>query len=205
MVRVKICGITNLDDALAAVGCGADALGFVFWAGSQRHISAAVAAEIVKELPPFITTVGVFVNETRSRIDDILAEVPLCAVQLHGDETPEFCSGFDVKVIKAVRVRDKGDIEALSDYDVSAFLLDSYREGFSGGTGVTFDWSLATGAKMLGPVIVSGGLTPDNVAEAVRVVRPYGVDVSSGVEKSPGRKDSSAICSFIAQARIQED
>jgi phosphoribosylanthranilate isomerase len=199
--RVKICGITNLDDAEAAVECGADAMGFVFWTESPRSIAPDEALRIVSEVPPFLTTVGVFVNEPPEVINQVVRRVGLGCVQLHGEEPPEGCEGINAKVIKAVRVSGEKDIEGLDRYDVSAFMLDTFREGVQGGTGETFDWDIAIKAKRFGPLILSGGLTPENVAGAITHVRPYGVDVSSGVEREPGKKDPEKIRNFIDAVR----
>ncbi|MEK7773442.1 MAG: phosphoribosylanthranilate isomerase [Deltaproteobacteria bacterium] len=200
-VKVKICGITNMEDAAAAFEGGADAIGFIFYGKSPRHITPLAASRIVEELGPFITTVGVFVNETPEEIKAAVSASGIDCVQLHGEERPRDCGGYGVDVIKAVRVRDGRDIERLKDFRVSAYLLDAYREGIHGGTGEAFDWALAVEAKKSGRIILSGGLNPDNVREAIRRVRPYAVDVSSGVESSPGRKDLDRVLRFIKEAR----
>lgn len=200
-VRIKICGITDPGDATAAVDAGADALGFIFYKKSPRYISPEEAEQIVIKLPPFVTAVGVFVDETDEEVNRIVKLARLGCAQLHGSETPVVCSRVEAKVIKALRVRDEKDIEGLRGYCVSAFLLDTFKEGVPGGTGETFDWDLAVAAKDLGPVILSGGLTPENVADAILKVRPYGVDVSSGVELSPGKKDHYNMRRFIEKAR----
>ena len=199
--KVKICGITNLDDALFAVESGADALGFVFWKKSPRFIEASAVKAIVKALPPFVSCVGVFVDEEASCVNDIARQTGLSCVQLHGSESPEFCRGMELRVIKAFRIKKSNDIASLSGYDVSAFLLDSYSEGAPGGTGKVFDWAYAIEAKKYGKVILAGGLTPVNIEDALRKVGPYGVDVSSGVESSPGKKDRGKIKEFIQQVR----
>ena len=201
MTRVKICGITNLDDALAAVEFGGDAIGFVFVPNTPRYIEPAKAAEIIARLPPFVTTVGLFVNDSKERIKQIADQCKLSVLQLHGQESPDFCLQFDRKVIKAFRVKDKESLDALPKYNVSAYLLDTYVKGAMGGTGVTFDWSLASDAKKYGLVILAGGLNPENVAKAIQQVHPYGVDVSSGVEAEPGKKDHSKLKDFIEAAR----
>ena len=201
MTRVKICGITNLDDALAAAEFGADALGFNFTKKSPRSIEPQKAAEIIAQLPPFIVPIGVFVNEREDRIREIVALAGLQGIQLHGDETPEFCQRFGSRVIKAFQVKDKESLKHMSHYRVSAYLLDSYREGVRGGTGTTFDWHLAVVAKTFGRIILAGGLNPDNVAEAVKLVQPYGIDVAGGVEREKGIKDHMKLKAFIHEAR----
>lgn len=200
MVKVKICGITNLDDALAAAECGADALGFVFYEKSPRYITPETAAHIIKVLPPFISTVGVFVDETNEKINDILHVTGLNIVQLHGDESQEMCDSWS-RVIKAFRIREFTDLERLKDYTVSAYLLDAYDRDMPGGTGQVFNWDIALEAKNLGKVILAGGLNPDNIARAVTRVRPYAVDVSSGVEKIKGKKDIAKMKLFIERTK----
>lgn len=201
MVKIKICGITNLDDALAAVDCGADALGFNFYKKSPRYIEPHKAAEIIAQLPPFIVPVAIFVNEREERIREILQASCIHGVQFHGDETPEFCQRFGNSVIKAFQIKDKESIKHMAHYRVSAYLLDSYREGVRGGTGETFDWHLAVVAKTFGRIILAGGLNPDNVAEAVKLVQPYGVDVAGGVEREKGIKDHAQLKKFIVEVR----
>lgn len=201
MVKVKICGNTNLDDTLAAVEAGADAVGFVFYPKSPRVVVTKTAAAIISRLPPFVTPVGVFVNEELGTVRRIMEECGIPLAQLHGDESPQYCAELGRPVIKAVRVRDRRDLERMTAYQVDGFVLDALVEGVPGGTGVTIDWDLAGEAQMLGPIILAGGLTPDNVVAAVRRVRPYGVDVSSGVEKSPGKKDHAKVRAFIANAK----
>lgn len=201
MIKIKICGITNLDDAMAAADAGADALGFNFYKKSLRYIEPEKAAEIIAQLPPFIVSVGVFVNEREDRIYEIKQLTCLQAIQLHGDESPEFCQRFGNRAIKAFQVKDKETIKHMAHYRVGAFLLDSYRDGVRGGTGMTFDWHLAVVAKTFGKVILAGGLTPANVAEAVKLVQPYGVDVAGGVEKEMGIKDHAKMKKFISEVR----
>jgi phosphoribosylanthranilate isomerase len=188
MVKVKICGITNPDDALAAVEYGADALGFVFYEKSPRYIIPETAAHIIKVLPPFITTVGVFVDETKKKINEIIHVAGLNIVQLHGDESQEMCANWS-RVVKAFRIKEFTDLERLRDFNVSAYLLDAYDPDLPGGTGQVFNWDIALEATKFGKVILAGGLNPDNIARAVTRVRPYAVDVSSGVEKTKGKKD----------------
>lgn len=201
MVKIKICGITNLEDALYATECGADALGFNFYKKSPRYIDPPRAAEIIAQLPPLIMSIGIFVNEHEDRIREIQQLTCIPTMQFHGDESPEFCQRFGGHVIKAFQVKDKESLKAMAHYRVGAFLLDSYRDGVRGGTGVTFDWHLAVVAKTFGKIILAGGLTPENVAEAVKLVQPYGVDVAGGVEKEKGIKDHVKIKKFINEVR----
>lgn len=200
MTRVKICGITNIDDALAAADYGADALGFVFYEKSPRYISPENAGRIIRSLPPFITTVGLFVNESRKEVEKITALSNIDVVQLHGNEPPEDCL-LSRRVIKAIRVKDLRDLEALGAYRVSAFLLDAYTEGLFGGTGQVFNWDIAIEARKFGKIILAGGLTPDNIEKAVRLVSPFAVDVSSGIERDKGLKDHQKMKLFIERAR----
>lgn len=201
-VRVKICGITNPEDALAAVEFGADALGFVFFRESPRYVAEDQAASIIRQLPPFITTVGVFVNEKPEEIENIVLRTGVDAIQLHGDEPPSLCA-LSRRVIKAIRVKSLESLDPLIDYqdNVAAFLLDTYTSDAFGGTGRIFNWDIASYAKQFGNIILAGGLTPANVAEAVRQITPYGVDVSSGVESRKGRKDHTAMKAFIGKAK----
>ena len=203
-IRIKICGITNVNDARLAVDLGADALGFIFYRQSKRCISPALAAEICAALPPFVSKVGVFVNESAAVIQQVLTDCRLDAVQLHGEELPEFCRRLPVKVIKAIRVLDAGSLRAAAEYDVDALLLDTYTAEQRGGTGQTFDWTLARQAKTVlrPPIILSGGLTPENVADAIRQVEPFAVDVASGVESEPGRKDPVKLRRFFEAVRV---
>jgi phosphoribosylanthranilate isomerase len=205
MTRIKICGITNLEDASRAVELGVDALGFIF-AQSPRRIDEKKAKEICFSIPPFISKVGVFVNEDKEVVLRILKGSGLNTVQFHGEESPEYCQEFKiggVKIIKTLRIKDRESPKNLSYYEVDAYLLDTYVKGITGGTGKTFNWDLALEAKKLGkPIILSGGLNPDNVAEAVKKVRPYAVDVSSGIEKEPGKKDYEKMKKFVREARL---
>jgi len=204
--KVKICGLTRLPDALAAVEAGADALGFMFFAGSQRNISPAAAAQIIRALPPFVAKVGVFVNASAETVHATVAECGLDTLQFHGEETPEFCRQFaPLKVVKAFRIQNAESLKPLPDYSVDAWLLDSHVPGQRGGTGEKFNWDLACQAKELGrPVILAGGLTPENVADAVQQVWPFGVDVSSGVESAPGEKDAGLVRRFVEIVREME-
>lgn len=197
MVRIKICGITNLDDALAAVSFGADALGFVFYPKSPRLVSQQAAAAIISKLPPFVARVGVFVDEQMERVKTIMEECNLDYVQLHGSERPEFCRALGKRVIKTLRVKNESVLQQLSEYTVPAFLLDAYKPGIPGGTGQTFNWDIAARAARSATVILSGGLTPQNVAQAIATVKPYAVDVSSGTEASPGKKDHAKMRAFV--------
>lgn len=183
-----------------AVEAGADALGFVFFKESPRHISHDKAREIIRKVPAFVSTVGVFVNEPDWRIDEVMRLTGLDVAQLHGDESPEECCKFR-RVIKAIRVEKLTDLDPLSKYDVSAFLLDTYSKGSYGGTGRVFNWEIALEAKKYGNIILAGGLNPDNVAEAVKYVEPFAVDVSSGVEADKGKKDPGKVREFIRRAR----
>jgi phosphoribosylanthranilate isomerase len=201
-VRVKICGITRQQDLHVACQAGADALGFVFYEKSPRHLTIATAAALVRELPPFVQSVGLFVNAAPAFIEAVLQDVPLDLLQFHGDETPADCMRFGRPYIKAVRVnRDTDLLKCAADFDTArGLLLDAYVPGVPGGTGERFDWSLIP-ADLPRPVILSGGLTPDNVAEAIQRVRPWAVDVSSGVEEAKGIKDAHKIAQFIAKAK----
>jgi len=201
MIKVKICGITNKEDALYAAGCGANALGFIFYEKSPRYIAPDNAKTIIAALPPFVTTVGVFVNKDFNDIRDMALLTGITVVQLHGDESPSYCNLVEGKLIKAIRVKNDRSIEGLKKYDVDAFLLDSFDKNSFGGSGLTFDWKLAEKAKQYGKIILAGGLTPDNVEEAVKKVVPYGVDVSSGVEKKPGIKDNNKVKEFIIRSK----
>jgi phosphoribosylanthranilate isomerase len=202
MIKIKICGITNIDDALAATNYGADALGFVFYPKSPRAVTPDTAKSIISSLPPFITTVGVFVNEEPTNIEKILSYTGLDIIQLHGFEPPEACS-FNKKFIKAIRVKDLSDLTLLTRYKMaSAFLLDTFSSESFGGTGQTFNWEIAIEAKKFGRIILAGGLSPDNVEHAIRLVQPYGIDVSSGVEGDiKGKKDHKKLKLFIERAR----
>ncbi len=201
-LKIKICGITSLADALAAVEAGADALGFMFYQPSPRFLPFDAARKIISQLPPFVAKVGVFVDATEDFIRQAITECGLDTLQFHGGESPGFCRQFPLPTIKAFRVQGLESLQALPAYDTSAWLLDSFVPGQSGGTGTKFNWDLALEAKKLGrPVILAGGLTPENVAEAVRRVQPYGVDVASGVEAAPGKKDPAKVRAFIQAAR----
>jgi phosphoribosylanthranilate isomerase len=200
MVKVKICGITNLEDALAAADYGADALGFVFYEKSPRNITPQRAKDIITKLPPFITTVGVFVNEKPKKIKEIMEFGGINILQLHGDEPPEDCKIWH-RVIKAFRVRDFNDLHPLEEYKVSAYLFDTYSPEAYGGTGQIFNWDIAVDAKRFGRIILSGGLNVENVEKAILYVRPYAVDVSTGIEAEKGKKDLKKMKEFIKKAK----
>ena len=202
MTKIKICGLTNLDDAVAALDLGAEALGFVFFKKSPRNISPAKAAEIIAKLPAFTTTVGVFANGTREEILKIVDQTGISVIQLHGEEPPEACL-LTRKVIKGIRIKSLESLEPLKRYQglVSAFLLDTYAPHALGGTGQVFNWDIALEAKNFGRVILAGGLTPENISEAIGMVRPYAVDVSSGVELEKGIKDHQKMKLFIERAK----
>jgi phosphoribosylanthranilate isomerase len=201
-VRIKICGMTNTEDAVAAAELGADAVGFVF-SPSPRQVSAEKAREIIIALPPFIQTVGVFVDEDPERVASIADSCRLDMLQFHGKESAAYCRRFGQQVIKAVRVQDHDRLEGCSEYSgvVAALLLDTYVPDRYGGTGLTFDWNLALEAKKYAPIILAGGLNPDNVADAISAVKPYAVDASSGLEKEPGVKDHEKMARFIQTVR----
>ena len=202
VVRSKNCGITRIEDALAAVAAGADAIGFVFYAKSPRAVTAVQARAIIAALPPFVTTVGLFVNASACELNETLDAVPLDLLQFHGDETPEQCEGYHRPYIKALRVKAGDDIAGACHAYASAsgILLDAYVEGVPGGTGQAFDWSLIP-QGLSRPIILAGGLTVDNVVQAIDQVRPYAVDVSGGVEKSKGIKDHDKIRAFMHNVR----
>jgi phosphoribosylanthranilate isomerase len=198
---VKICGVTNADDATCAFESGADAIGFNFYPSSKRFIVPEKAREISEALDISILRVGVFVNPARDYVDATIRQVALNAIQFSGNETPDDVSGYELKVFKAIHITGVESLAALKLYGVDAFLLDTHRDGDFGGTGETFDWDVARKAKQFGKVILAGGLTPQNVSAAVRLVQPYGVDVSSGVESRQGIKDHKKIKDFIRRAR----
>jgi phosphoribosylanthranilate isomerase len=205
-VKVKICGITNVDDGLAAAEAGADVLGFVFYDQSPRRIALPAAAGLIGQLPPFVLKAGVFVNAPEDVVLRAIAECGLNLLQFHGDEPPAYCLQFGLMSMKAFRIRGAASLQALPNYPTDAWLLDAYCPGKPGGTGETFNWDLAREARGYGrPVFLAGGLTPENVAEAVRRAQPYGVDVSSGVEAAPGRKDHAKIRAFIHAAKSVAD
>ncbi len=202
MVKVKICGITNIEDAIAAIDSGADALGFVFFKGSPRYVAPERVSDIIRKLPAFVSTVGVFVDEPVREIERIISTTCIDIIQLHGDETPESCHASR-RAIKAIRIKSIDSLEPLKTFRdrVSAFLLDAYTPDSLGGTGVRFNWDIAVDAKLFGRIILAGGLTPDNIQAAIQHVNPYGVDVSSGVEKEKGKKDRRKMKLFIERAK----
>lgn len=202
-VRVKICGITSVQDALTAVKHGADAIGLVFYAPSSRNVSIAQAQEIARQIPAFVSVVGLFVNAEASFVNKVISQVKINLLQFHGDETPEACNQFSLPFIKAIRVKpDTNLIQCAIDFSAAkALLLDTYTEGLMGGTGHVFDWDLIP-KQMAKPVILAGGLTADNVAQAIQKVQPYAVDVSGGVEMSKGIKDTDKIAAFMQQVYL---
>ena len=202
MTRVKICGITRVDDALAAARSGADGIGLVFYERSPRHVSIAQARQLAGALPPFVTIVGLFVNAEAAFVREVLANVPLDLLQFHGDETPEYCAQFNKPFLKAIRVKAGVNLlQCASDFrGARGLLLDAHVEGVPGGTGTAFDWELIPGDLPL-PVILSGGLDAGNAAAAIEQVRPYALDVSSGVEASKGIKDAAKIAAFINEVK----
>jgi len=206
-IKIKICGITNAQDAEAAVTAGADALGFVFYTQSPRCIEPAVAKRIIAQLPPFVLPVGVFVNHDRDTILKVFDECGLALAQLHGEETPTFCESLGRPVLRALRLRDRGSLLALAEYKgrmgVRGFVVDAFSTKAYGGTGQTGDWFLAREVAHAAPILLAGGLTPNNVQEAIRQVQPYGVDVSSGVEEHPGQKNHEMIRAFTQAVRLE--
>lgn len=201
MTRVKVCGITNLEDAWTAIEAGTDALGFVFVPNTPRYIEPDDANAIMRQIPPLVTTIGLFVNAGSTQIRDVATNCRLDAIQLHGNESPELCHSLNLKIIKAFRIKESEPLNILSKFQVDAYLLDTYVKGKLGGTGKTFDWNLAYRAKKYGQIILAGGLNPSNVSTAINQVKPYAVDVSSGVEAEPGRKDPKKVRDFIRTVR----
>jgi len=203
MVRIKICGITNPEDARLASELGADALGFIFHPASPRRAAPEAAREIIRQLPPFVLSVGVFVDEEAAVVRDLAARLGLDWVQLHGRESPEYCRSLGRRVLKGFRIEAESSLGALAEYRgaVQAFLLDTYKTGQAGGTGETFDWQLARRAQDFGAIVLAGGLTPANVAQAIEVARPQAVDVASGVEAAPGKKDPEKLRAFFEKVK----
>lgn len=204
MVKVKICGITNSDDALKAAHYGATAVGFVFHKKSPRYVSPSKVKKIINELPPFVTPVGVFVNLNDRAIRDICRFTGIRTLQFHGNEDPGMCQRFarEYNVIKAFRVDDAFNFEQVEKYKVSGYLFDTYHESAFGGTGKQFNWELLKGKKFARPVILSGGLNAGNIKQAIDTIQPYAVDISSGVEKSPGIKDPRLIRDFFVTLQV---
>jgi phosphoribosylanthranilate isomerase len=208
-VKVKICGIRSREEADAALEAGADALGFNFWPRSPRYITPAAAREIIGKLPPLVANIGVFVNETKSAIEAIATDLRLAAVQLHGDESPGFCASITAaKTIKAIRVSERFEPNSIKCYPVSMILLDTGLSGSYGGTGKTFDWNMAVECSRVARIMLAGGLTAENVGEAIAMVRPAAIDVCSGIEAEPGRKDLAKLRDFMlavarANARLE--
>ncbi len=202
-IKVKICGITNVEDAIISADYGADAIGFIFYPKSSRYISPDEAARISALLPPFISVVGVFVDASSEFIKEVINKVKIDIVQLHGNESPDFCKMFDCKVIKAFRVQNAQTLELCKNYLNISWLLDAFNPDLIGGTGKVFDWKIALKARLLNQrIILSGGLTPENVADAIQKVRPMAVDVSSGIEISPSKKDHQKIKAFIKAVKL---
>lgn len=206
MLKIKICGITSEEDAQVAIAAGADALGFVLYKSSPRVVHPEVVRRIIAGLPPFVLPVGVFVNEDAGTVRDLMDECGLALAQLHGDEPASYCQTLGRPALKALRLKDRGTFLALAEYqgraNVRGFVIDAFSERAYGGTGQTVDWTLAAEAARSAPILLAGGLTPANVAEAIRQVGPYGVDVSSGVEARPGKKDPAKVKAFIEAARL---
>ena len=205
-IKVKICGITNAEDAAAAVAAGADALGFNFYRQSPRYVEPALAKQIVASLPPFVMPVGVFVNEELTAVRSIMDACGLAMAQLHGDESATYCQELSRPVIKALHLRDRRSFLAVAEFQgragVRGFIVDTFSETAYGGTGQLTDWMLASEVAKTATILLAGGLKPTNVAEAIRAVRPYGVDVTSGVESVPGKKDHGKIRAFLEAVRV---
>jgi phosphoribosylanthranilate isomerase len=203
MTKIKICGITNKKDALAAAALGIEMLGFIFYKKSKRYVDPKTAEDIINELPAGIVKVGVFVDEPDGSVIRIAEDAALTALQFHGSETPEYCASFkgSYGTIKAFNVKDVKSLSGVNGYDTDYCLFDAHCTGMRGGTGKTFDWKLISDFEVLKPIILSGGLTSDNVAEAIARLSPYAVDVSSGVEESPGKKDHVLMKAFVENVR----
>jgi phosphoribosylanthranilate isomerase len=203
MTKIKICGITNKKDALGAAALEPDMMGFVFYSGSKRYVEPKIVRDIVNELPSSIIKVGVFVDMDKNRVLEIAGECVLDMLQFHGDEAPDYCSLFrdSYRVMKAFRIKDGGSLKGINDYDADFYMLDTYSSGKKGGTGEIFDWKIIENFEFLRPIILSGGLTPDNVRDAIERLSPYGVDVSTGVEASPGKKDTGLMKKFVENVR----
>ncbi|MGB0910542.1 MAG: phosphoribosylanthranilate isomerase [Nitrospirales bacterium] len=206
LAKIKICGITNAEDAHLAVDAGADALGFIFYPQSPRFVEIQVVKSIVNQLPPFVLPIGVFVNEEQSMVQNVMDVCGLALAQLHGEESPAYCESLGHPVLKGIRLRDRSSFLALAEYKgragVRGFVLDAFTESEYGGTGKVADWDLAAEAAKAAPILLAGGLSSENIQEAIKKVQPYGVDVSSGVEASPGKKDSAKVQAFIHAAQL---
>ena len=205
--RIKVCGITGKEDARAAVAAGADGLGFIFVKQSPRAVDPDMVRAITAELPPFVNSIGVFCDEELEVVEEIINYCQLTTVQLHGAESPEYCKKISCPVIKSFALRTESQSEELAAYSgvVSGFLLDTYRADMAGGTGMVFDWNLVEQIQPPGPIILAGGLNPENVGEAIRQVKPFAVDVNSGVEYQPGRKDTDKLKSFADEVRKADE
>ncbi len=210
--RIKMCGITNRYDAEEGVLAGVDALGFIFVEASPRYVSPELARGIISELPPFVDCVGVFVDRDPKEVEEIIASCGLSHVQLHGSEEPEYCerlarSAAPCKVIKAFRVGGETEADLFTPYNdvVQGFLLDTYSKGIAGGTGMAFDWRIIDRLRLQLPLILAGGLGPDNVREAIKQVRPFAIDVNSGVEWTPGMKKAEKVHAFMEQVRLADN
>lgn len=205
-MKIKICGITNAEDAAVAVTAGADALGFIFYRKSPRFVEPTVVRTIVAGLPPFVLPIGVFVNEEAAAVRTLMDDCGLALAQLHGDETAVYCQSLGRPVLKALRLKDRSAFLALAEFqgraNVRGLVIDAFSEQAYGGTGQTVDWTLAAEAARAAPILLAGGLTPANVSHAIQAVRPYGIDVSSGVETRPGKKDPEKVKAFIEAARL---
>ncbi len=204
--KIKICGITNIEDAELAVQAGADALGFILYPNSPRFVEIQVVKSIVNQLPPFVLPIGVFVNEDSTMVQNVMDVCGLALAQLHGEESPAYCESLGYPVLKAIRLRDRSSFLSLAEYKgragVRGFVLDAFSESEYGGTGKVADWDVAAEAAQDAPVLLAGGLTPENVQEAIHKVQPYGVDVSSGVETHPGKKDPTKVQAFIQAVKL---
>jgi phosphoribosylanthranilate isomerase len=202
-MKVKVCGITSYEDAAMVLDQGVDALGFNFFSRSPRYIHPAEARSIIRRIPPFVVTVGLFVNVAeKDQVCEIARLAGVHVLQLHGDETPDYCRELaDWPLIKALRIGKDGILENLEEYPVQGFLLDVKDDTLFGGTGRSFDWKLARDIRSVRPIILAGGLRPDNVREAIRIVHPYGVDVCSGIESAPGKKDAGKLIEFMNEVR----
>jgi phosphoribosylanthranilate isomerase len=204
MIPVKICGITSVNDAQLAIENGASALGLIFYKPSLRNVSVEIAKEIVESVNGCVPIIGIFVDEHIQFLKSILSHVNLDILQLHGNETPQYCEQFNLPIIKVFRVRPEFDGSKLIDYNVSAFLFDTYKKGLPGGTGDSFDWELVSKLKIETPIILSGGLTPENIMRGIEVVNPSAVDVNSGVENCPGEKDAMKLAQLFSEINLTQ-